>query len=306
MLISICLIVYNQEEFIAQAIESVLAQQVSIPYEIVIGEDHSTDNTRTILDKYAQNHPDKIRLLERATNLGMHRNFAETLRACRGDYIAVLEGDDYWVDTHKLARQAALLDANPELSACFTRTGFHVNDDPTPQHYIPGRSGKPQYETSDLIAKNYIATCSMMFRNVVKQIDFERLQSLAMIDWPLWLLISQFGPIGYIDDLMAAYRYHDSGVWSGRDQVRKLADQLKAYQLMKTIMSSEYSLQFDWQIVKLQQHLATALFQVGNQRAGYQQLFSSIRTIPLQELPTFKTYLKQAAKLLLWSVRPVS
>ena len=109
-LVSIIMITYNHERFIAQAIEGVLMQETGFPFELVIGEDCSTDGTRAVCEKYAREHPDRIRLLPAERNLGMNLNARRTLRACRGKYIANCEGDDLWTDAGKLQRQAEYLE----------------------------------------------------------------------------------------------------------------------------------------------------------------------------------------------------
>src|SRR5687768_12713503 len=92
--ISVAMLAYNHERFLAQALESALAQQTRFPFEIVLSEDCSSDRTREIAWQYAQAHPDRIRLLLSEKNLGLTRNTARTLDACRGEYVAILEGDD--------------------------------------------------------------------------------------------------------------------------------------------------------------------------------------------------------------------
>src|SRR5262245_40033788 len=94
--VSVCMLAYNHEQFIAQAVESVLAQKTSFPFELVIGEDFSTDNTRTILQDYAARNPGVVRLQLADFNHGPKPNFIKTFSACRGQYVALLEGDDYW------------------------------------------------------------------------------------------------------------------------------------------------------------------------------------------------------------------
>ena len=91
MRVSVHMVTYNHERFIAQAIESVLMQRASFNYELVIGEDCSTDRTRQIAEDYQRRYPDKIRLLLPSQNPGMMRNFMRTIGACRADYIALLE-----------------------------------------------------------------------------------------------------------------------------------------------------------------------------------------------------------------------
>lgn len=111
-LVSVWMITYNHEKFIAQAIDSVIMQKTNFDYEIVIGEDCSTDRTREIVLEYKAKHPDKFKLLLQEKNVGMMQNFIVTLKTCNGKYIALLEGDDYWTDPLKLQKQVDFLQAN--------------------------------------------------------------------------------------------------------------------------------------------------------------------------------------------------
>lgn len=115
------MITYNHERYIAKAIDSILTQNVSFDYEIVIGEDASTDKTRNIILNYKKTLPDKFRLLLHDDNIGMMPNFVQALNSSKGKYIALLEGDDYWTDPLKLQKQVDFLDANPEYSLCSHR-----------------------------------------------------------------------------------------------------------------------------------------------------------------------------------------
>ena len=108
--VSVLMITYNHEPFIAEAIESVLMQQTAFDFELVIGEDCSTDNTRDVVNAYATKLPETIKPLLHARNLGMLRNFATVYHACQGQYIAILEGDDYWTDSCKLQKQVMHMD----------------------------------------------------------------------------------------------------------------------------------------------------------------------------------------------------
>src|SRR4051794_3890726 len=119
MKVSVCMITYNHERFIEQAVASALTQATSFEYEIVIGEDCSTDRTRNILIELQRANPDKIRLLLPEHNLGAQRNFVQTLDMCRGQYIAYLEGDDYWTSSAKLQQQVDFLDQHADFAICF-------------------------------------------------------------------------------------------------------------------------------------------------------------------------------------------
>ena len=121
MRLSVAMITYNHERFIAQALESVLAQRVNFDYEIIVGEDCSTDGTRAIVMDFHRRYPGGIVPLLREKNIGGARNIELTLAACRGHYLAMSEGDDYWTCEDKLQRQVDFLDANPDYAICCHR-----------------------------------------------------------------------------------------------------------------------------------------------------------------------------------------
>lgn len=119
--VSVCMITYNHEAFISQSIEGVLMQKTNFAFELIIGEDCSTDKTREICFKYKEKYPQKITLLLPESNLGMTKNFISSLNVAAGKYIALCEGDDYWTDPYKLQKQVDFLESNSEYSCCFHR-----------------------------------------------------------------------------------------------------------------------------------------------------------------------------------------
>jgi len=118
-LVSVLIAAYNQEDYIAQTLDSVLMQECPFDYEILIGEDCSDDRTRDICLEYARNHPDKIRLILNKQNKGLINNYFDILEQARGEYLADCGGDDYWLTTDKLNRQVALLMQHPEVSLVY-------------------------------------------------------------------------------------------------------------------------------------------------------------------------------------------
>lgn len=219
--VSVCIITYNHERFIAQAIESVLMQETDFPVELVIGEDCSADGTReTALDN-ARRHPERIRLLLHEHNLGMMPNFVATLQACRGQYIALVEGDDYWTDPHKLQNQVDFLESHPDYALCFHATYKLFQD--TGQVVIEKPNlRRPYYELDDILGMRIgIWTVSVMFRRALV-LDLPAWYFEAPVgDTPLFALLSKQGKIGYIDQVMATYRVHDGGVWQGSSELAR-------------------------------------------------------------------------------------
>ncbi|MEO6994048.1 MAG: glycosyltransferase [Lacunisphaera sp.] len=118
--VSVVMITYNHGQFIRQAIEGVLAQETDFPVELLIGEDHSTDNTLEIVRALAGAHPGRIRLITSAGNVGAKKNVQRVEAACHGKYMAYCEGDDYWHDPKKLQKQVRFLEENPEYSLVYT------------------------------------------------------------------------------------------------------------------------------------------------------------------------------------------
>lgn len=115
-LLSVCLVTYNQESFIRKVLDGAVSQQTNFLYEIVIGEDCSTDSTRAICKEYEDKFPEIVRLLPQGTeNLGLNLNMLRTYRQCKGKYIAYLEGDDYWIATDKLQKQVDILESQSDV-----------------------------------------------------------------------------------------------------------------------------------------------------------------------------------------------
>lgn len=210
--VSICIITYNHASFIAQTIESVLCQNVNFDFEIVIGDDDSTDDTRSILERYRRNHPNIIKIMPKSKNVGATRNFAKTLLSCSGKYVALLDGDDYWTCTNKLQKQFDFLEAHQDYSSCFHATQL-VDRGGVNQTILPiEKYKKCSYDREDLIKYfAFMATSSVMFRNKYEDpLPSIFFTSEMMSDWTIHMLNAETGKIGYIDHLMAVYRSNSS------------------------------------------------------------------------------------------------
>jgi glycosyltransferase involved in cell wall biosynthesis len=220
------MIAYNHERFIVQAIDRVIMQKAEFPFELVIGDDCSTDNTRLIVESYVRKYPDIIRLLPAGKNLGGVLNCSRTLMACRGKYIAMCEGDDYWTSSDKLAKQVECLDNNPDISICFHNVlvQYEGGDFPPYPYYLNNltemligiHDDKPPEisDVSRLLRGNFIQTPSIMMRNIFTNGFPEWFAGLGLADWPLNVLSARNGRIRYMDEIMAVYRVHSGGVWS--------------------------------------------------------------------------------------------
>lgn len=234
------MITYNHEKFIAQALNSILTQRVNFDYEIIVGEDHSTDGTREILMDFYQRHPQRIVPFLRDKNMGAVPNMGATLSACRGDYIALLEGDDYWTDPFKLQKQADFLDGNPNSAMCCHRVQLL---EPTGQQHVdphPGRAAGA-YTIENLLSENFVPACSAMLRRALIGFLPSWHSGLAMGDWPLFALVSSKGGIELMDEIMAVYRVHHGGIWSSRSRVSRMREMSRTLEVLDKHFNFKYT-----------------------------------------------------------------
>jgi glycosyltransferase involved in cell wall biosynthesis len=251
--VSVSLLTYNHGPFIAQALNSILLQQVNFEYEIVIGEDCSQDDTREIVLNYQRKNPDKIRIFlsKKPLNDGKsgRLNFVRNLKACRGEYVALLDGDDYWTAPHKLQKQVDFLDDNPRYAICFhDAIRMYENGSQRPWLYPGGK--KEVYSLADLAAGNFIPTCSTMFRNRLFSEFPGWYYEVSMGDWPLHIINAHYGDVGYIDEVMGVYRVHSRSRWSAKSRVDVLNDTINAAERIKLDLSSKYRKITDGSIIR--------------------------------------------------------
>jgi glycosyltransferase involved in cell wall biosynthesis len=232
MKVSVLMLAYNHQKFIARAVESALDQETTFPYEIVIRDDNSTDDTPKILAQYQANYPALLRVLPTDRRLGMHQNLRETYRACRGEYLAALDGDDFWTCPQKLQRQADFLDAHPQCSACFHNALVIDEDGNYFDKPFCWAEQKEFATVEDMLARNFIPTSAALyrFRRFPKGFLTE-LRGVLVADWPVNVAYALQGPIGYLKEVMSVYTKHAAGLWTGAssaDKVRSLEDMYTA------------------------------------------------------------------------------
>jgi glycosyltransferase involved in cell wall biosynthesis len=221
--VSVVVVTYNHAGFIDGALESALRQDISYPFEVIVSEDFSNDGTRDIVCRWQTRFPSKIRLLLSETNLKSNEVVRRAFHAARGQYVALLDGDDAWTSQHKLARQVALMDADTSISLCqhnarvvggTTRFGDLWTNPLLPQ----------RLSLSDLWDGNPFATCGSLFRrSALPRIPDWYCEVKGMItDWPLYILFAEMGDVAFMPDAMGVYRLHEGGSFSPLPRRAKL------------------------------------------------------------------------------------
>jgi len=209
-LVSIFMITYNHENFISQALEGVLMQQVNFEYEIVLGEDFSTDNTRKIILEYAQKYPNRFKLILHDKNVGPMVNEKIVMNSCTGKYIAMCEGDDYWIDSQKLQKQVDFLEANSAYAGTAHQSTILIDNK---ESRVFRENVPTEITVHDLIGPRLFHTASVMFRTSVLDL-FLKSPAVLSGDRLLNFCTVFTGKIRFSDDIMCVYRLHEAGISS--------------------------------------------------------------------------------------------
>ena len=208
-ILSICVITYNQENYIQKTLQTIFEQKVNFPIEIIISNDCSSDNTHFRIEEELKNCPDgfTVKYFNHKKNLGMMPNFIFTLRQATGKYIAICEGDDYWIDPLKLQKQADILNSNSNYSLCFTNAKVLNDDFITVNDKVSNVENKV-YKDSDLFNQWLIPTASTLFINSFTEEDFQILSHPDILfgDIILFLVLANKGNLVGMKDYTAVYR----------------------------------------------------------------------------------------------------
>ena len=234
ILVSVNMITYNHEPFIAQAIEGVLMQETNFRYELVIANDCSPDNTDAIVKHYISNHPkgNNIKYFRHNVNIGMQANGIFASEKCVGKYIATCEGDDYWIDSNKLQKQINLLEQNTKCSACITLYKvLDSKENKLSEYKHPILKLKDEFNSKDVIENWFTQTSTLVFKKEIIN-NYPDFFKIYPIDLTLLLLITLHGNIKLLPEYCSVYRSHEKGI---SKVYNNLKHDLKSYNLRKKV-----------------------------------------------------------------------
>lgn len=215
-MVSVCCLTYNHEAFIKQAIDSFLSQKVEFEIEILVYNDASTDGTTEIVRDFETKYPGIVRQICNESNIyqkyGAGPILVDHYRNANGKYLAICEGDDYWIDEQKLQKQVDFLERNSDYSICFHNALVRYDNIDYEEHPFHNRKIGETFMIDNIVKGNFMNTCSLMYRKCNG--EFPRfLSSSDGCDWLFNIYYATFGKIHYIDELMSVYRVHGQGAY---------------------------------------------------------------------------------------------
>ncbi|WP_395064861.1 glycosyltransferase family 2 protein [Flavobacterium sp.] len=236
-LVSVCVITYGHEHFIEQSINSILNQECDFPIEVIVSNDCSPDNTNNVIENILKNHPKakQIRYFNHKINIGAISNFFFSLSECEGKYVAICEGDDYWIDEKKVQKQIDFLEKNPDYSLCFSSRNTIDND----INLISTDNFEfKDWNTNDILNGIIPPMQTIISKNLSKEFItfYQKHKGSFGADKIYSYFYSLHGKLKSIPDITAVYRSNGLGIWSKLDYFEKqflhIDESLKFYKII--------------------------------------------------------------------------
>jgi glycosyltransferase involved in cell wall biosynthesis len=246
--VSVLLVTYNHDRYVRQALDSVIMQTTDFGVEIVAADDYSQDSTPEILKEYQANTPG-LRILPTERRLGITLNYKRGFDACRGRFVAVLEGDDYWISPRKLELLSAFLRQHPECPFCFHRI-IRIDEASDRAAVYPTFEVKADprlFTARQLARRNFIqnfSTC-VYRRDAIARLE-PGLWGMKLREWFFNIVVARQGPIGYVPELMSVYRGHPGGIWSLKAPAEQSAALLELIEAYNKFLGFEFDAEFQF------------------------------------------------------------
>jgi glycosyltransferase involved in cell wall biosynthesis len=246
MKLSILIITYNHENYVNECLDSILFQDMQFDYEIIVADDFSTDSTLQLIEKKLLNSESKYQILSSSQNIGIEKNYQRGFKACQGEYVAVLEGDDYWTDPKRLKKHITFLDSHRECVLSFNSIIQYHEE--TSRFIVPQWNYADDFKyitAAEMALGNCIGNLSAcVFRNSAIQKLKPDLFDLQVADWMLGMALGQFGLLAHLKEAMSVYRLHSEGIWTSMKASEKKNSLLLAIENYNKYLDFKYDKEF--------------------------------------------------------------
>jgi glycosyltransferase involved in cell wall biosynthesis len=246
-MIDVILCCYNQEQTISQALESIYQQDIEEDINLIIADDKSTDKTLEIIKNLkCPSNKFNLHILESKANLGLVKNYQRAFSACKGDFVLVLEGDDWWCSTTHIKQHVDFLKNHTDIS--MTMNCLKIYDVAKEDYIIPWDSNWGQYKRwtlKDQIQGNKLGNFSgCCFRvNYIKSLP-ESIYEIYFADWLLGIMMAEHGDIAVLQEVTSVYRMWPDGQWSGLSSKKRTEEYIKLARLYDNFLGNKYHSDF--------------------------------------------------------------
>lgn len=255
MIIDVILITYNQENYIRQAIESILMQKVneSDSLRIIVADDHSTDNTLSVIREYEKQSLVPFFYLPEAPNMGLQKNFKRAFAACDGDYTLVLEGDDYWCSPLHIEQHVRFLEEHKECSMSVNGIVLYIQENSLFELDYRSQVSVERVNIRQQIQDNHVGNHSACcYRTNILHTLPDAFFGDTFDDWLLGMWFCKFGFIALLPEYTSVYRKHGNGQWSGIAMEKQMQELIRRLRIDKTFFDEKYAGYFNQAIAQRQ------------------------------------------------------
>lgn len=240
-LVSICCLAYNHEAYIRQCLDGFMMQKTTFPIEILIHDDASTDNTADIIREYEKKYPTIIKPIYQVENQyskGVRVGVVYNLSRVRGKYVALCEGDDYWIDPLKLQKQVDFMESHPECSMCFHRCRELMDGVDVPIVFRHLKEG--YYTGKDILETWTVPTASVFFHNYGSYLQ-QQCKGIIHGDIFLFLLLAERGKLYCLPDVMSVYRRNPKSITFQQRNIASVEKYIVHYNAINNYFEKKYS-----------------------------------------------------------------
>jgi glycosyltransferase involved in cell wall biosynthesis len=264
--LSVLLVTYNHEEFLHKALDGLFNQIFEGQIQLVIADDSSSDSTAMVTKAYETRDSRFVfKYLNNTNNLGITKNYQRGFAACTAEYVAILEGDDYWISPFKLQRQIEFLRCHWECNLCSTNYLIFDERSSSLTPRIAIELGHQLISARQLIADNIVGNFSTcMYRRESLTTLPPELFEIRSYDWIVNIYVSKSCMIGFLNEPLSVYRLHANGVWSNSSQIDKLRNQLELIPAYDALTNHIFKTEFGLLAVRLKKSITIAELQTHN------------------------------------------
>ncbi len=245
--LSVVLATYNHEKYVRRALDSLFAQEFEGAIDLVVADDGSSDGTLGVIEGF-DGTDDRFRFVvpDDLAHVGVTANYRRAFATCTGDYVAVLEGDDYWVHPKKLQRQLEFLESHWECDLCAVNYFMFEESRARFTTLTPAGTGHRWLDARAMVIDNPVGNLSAcMYRRAALDALPGKLFTLESYDWIINICVARTSLVGFLNEPMSVYRRHDDGVWTQKSDMEKLTRQLELIPEYDALTNGQFHTEFE-------------------------------------------------------------